>query len=155
VTRLLELAQNNRKEGTRFVKFLIVGAIGFVVDSGVFSLLGVVLNWPVMLAQTLSFIAAVISNFIWNRYWTYPDSRSKPLGQQLGQFFVVNTAGFAIRSVVFTIALPLYQRLAEAQRLIATTPETLAKYATLATAVTTVLLWNFVINRYWTYNDVK
>jgi putative flippase GtrA len=30
----------------------------------------------------------------------------------------------------------------------------LAKNLTLAVAVIVVLLWNFFVNRYWTYNDV-
>ena len=33
-------------------------------------------------------------------------------------------------------------------------PELLAKNLTLALAVGIVMLWNFFVNRYWTYNDV-
>jgi putative flippase GtrA len=33
-------------------------------------------------------------------------------------------------------------------------PEFLAKNLTLAVAVGIVMLWNFFVNRYWTYNDV-
>jgi putative flippase GtrA len=32
--------------------------------------------------------------------------------------------------------------------------EGLARNATLALAVGVVMIWNFFINRYWTYNDV-
>jgi putative flippase GtrA len=35
------------------------------------------------------------------------------------------------------------------------TPDFLAKNLTLAVAVGVVMLWNFFVNRYWTYNDVK
>jgi putative flippase GtrA len=31
----------------------------------------------------------------------------------------------------------------------------LGKNLTLAIAVSVVMLWNFFINRYWTYNDVN
>ncbi len=34
------------------------------------------------------------------------------------------------------------------------TPEFLGKNFTLAIAVGVVMLWNFFVNRYWTYNDV-
>jgi putative flippase GtrA len=34
------------------------------------------------------------------------------------------------------------------------TPEFLARNVTLAIAVGIVMLWNFFMNRYWTYNDV-
>jgi len=33
--------------------------------------------------------------------------------------------------------------------------EILAKNATLAFAIGVVMIWNFFINRYWTYNDIE
>ena len=89
---------SNSKELTRFLKFAVVGTIGAVVDFGILYLLHAVLGWHLALSNTISFSCAVISNFVWNRYWTYPDSRSKPITAQLGQFFVVNVAGWAINT---------------------------------------------------------
>ena len=66
----------NQRERTRFIRFVIVGIIGTVVDFIVFNLL-LVLGLEEHLAQALSFTVAVFSNFTWNRVWTYPDSRSK------------------------------------------------------------------------------
>jgi len=66
----------NPKEAERFIKFAIVGTIGFVVDFGTLIILKEVFNFPTLVANTISFSAAVISNFTLNRYWTYPDSRS-------------------------------------------------------------------------------
>ena len=34
------------------------------------------------------------------------------------------------------------------------TAEFIAKNFTLAAAVAIVMMWNFFINRYWTYNDI-
>jgi putative flippase GtrA len=36
----------------------------------------------------------------------------------------------------------------------AITADTFAKNATLALAIGVVMLWNFFVNRYWTYNDI-
>jgi len=61
-------------------------------------------------SNTISFTSAVISNFVWNRHWTYPESAQQAVGRQLGQFFVVNTAGLAInltRSTRSTHSLPI------------------------------------------------
>jgi putative flippase GtrA len=33
-------------------------------------------------------------------------------------------------------------------------PEIVGNNAALATAIIVVMLWNFIVNRYWTYNDV-
>jgi putative flippase GtrA len=143
-----------RKEGKRFAKFMAVGALGFVVDATTFFIFTSLLHVPDLLAQVFSFAAAVVSNFTLNRFWTYPESRSKSIRRQLTQFTLVNLAGLAIRSVVFAVVLEPYRRLAALQTLIRFDPNFLARYAALATAVTVVLLWNFFVNRYWTYNDV-
>ena len=89
---------SNRKEVTRFLKFAVVGSIGAFVDFGILYLLHVVVGWPLALSNTISFTCAVLSNFTWNRLWTYPDSRSKSITAQLGQFFIVNVAGWAINT---------------------------------------------------------
>ncbi|MBI3162305.1 MAG: GtrA family protein, partial [Chloroflexi bacterium] len=79
----------NRKEQKRFVKFALVGAFGAVIDFGVMNLLSHFTPMSLVFAGTISFLCAVISNFIWNRFWTYPESRSRTLLSQLGMFFLV------------------------------------------------------------------
>ena len=163
MTQLIALAQQNRKELTRFLKFLMVGTFGAVVDFGILNALKVAFRaynvdlgmWHMLgvftvegnltLANTISFTCAVISNFTWNRYWTYPESRSKPLAGQLGQFFVVNIAGLAINLTVLNALDPFFKSL-------------LGFYsynAAKAVATIAVLFWNFFVNRFWTYGDVK
>ena len=147
-----------RKEASRFAKFLVVGAIGFVVDASVFNILTHFVSLPEMIAQSFSFLAAVVSNFTFNRYWTYPDSRSKSIRRQLVQFTAVNLVGWGIRVVIFSLLLNPYHRLLDAQHLVvlsAAAGDLVARNLTLGTAVVTVLLWNFFVNRYWTYNDVR
>lgn len=146
----------NPVERTRFLKFLVVGIIGAIVDFGVMNLLTSLFNMPLVIAGTISFICAVCSNFIWNRYWTYPDSRSRPLLKQMAMFFVVNTAGVAIRIPILHFLEPVFLTLINRFPRPSLLPaEVLAKNLTLAVAVFVVLLWNFFINRYWTYNDVS
>jgi putative flippase GtrA len=145
----------NEKERIRFLRFAVVGAIGAVVDFGVMNLLTHLLNLPLVGAGTISFICAVISNFIWNRYWTYPESRSRPLLHQLGMFFLVNLAGVGIRiPILHFVEPPLFHLGQSALQLESDLAELLAKNATLALAIGVVMLWNFFVNRYWTYNDV-
>jgi putative flippase GtrA len=146
---------NNVKERERFLKFAVVGVIGAVIDFGVMNLLTQVAGMSLVLAGTISFVCAVISNFIWNRYWTYPDSRSRPIGRQLIMFFAVNIAGVAIRIPILHFVEPPLINLFENMYLSSPfSSEFLAKNLTLALAVGIVMLWNFFVNRYWTYNDV-
>lgn len=145
------------RERTRFLRFAIVGIIGAVVDFGLANLLVKVFYLPLVIAGTISFIAAILSNFTWNRYWTYPDSRSKALAHQLVQFFVVSVAGLAIRIPILAFLEPPLYRLVNSLpfRIPFFSADFLSRNFTLAIAVIVVMFWNFFVNRYWTYSDVK
>lgn len=144
------------RERRRFYKFAVVGAIGAAIDFGVMNLLSHFTHLSLVFAGTISFICAVISNFTWNRYWTYPDSRSRPLINQLGMFFLVNAAGVAIRiPTLHFVEPPLLYFFQGVFHTSAKTAEVFANNITLAAAVGVVMIWNFFINRYWTYNDIE
>jgi putative flippase GtrA len=145
------------KERTRFFRFAIVGIIGAVIDFGTFNLLAGLLHIPPIWASVCSFTVAVISNFFWNRYWTYPDSRSKPIYRQLFQFAVVNVVGLAIRTPLFAFLetpLPLFFASLHLPQISILNPFFLGHNLALAIAVIVVMFWNFFVNRYSTYNDV-
>ena len=82
IAKLTTLARTNQKEFTRFIKFCVVGTLGAVIDFGVLNLLVQLAGFPKVLANACSFTAAVISNFIWNRLWVYPETRGEPLRRQ-------------------------------------------------------------------------
>ena len=174
IRSIAEIFGERSVEMERFIKFLFVGTVGFVVDFGTLNLLqstmlpavdssGSDLPWNVTLAISLSFIAGVTSNFTWNRYWTYPDSRARNVKTQLAQFFFINLVGWLGRTVWVTLAYPVfgtwfypvfgdlffYEGLAleDASARIGTN-------ITLVIGVFAVLFWNFFANRYWTYSDV-
>ena len=145
IERLRTLGRANRKELVRFVKFSIVGAIGAVVDFSVLNLMmrvvGLV-NWQ---ANAISFSCAVFSNFMWNRFWTYPESRALPFGRQLGQFALVNVAGLGINTAIFVL---LDNRVL---------PDAWGYWGTnlaKAIAIGVVWFWNYGVNRLWTYRKV-
>lgn len=144
----------NPQERTRFLKFMAVGVIGAVVDFGIMNLFSKLFGMSLVVAGTISFICAILSNFLWNRYWTYPDSRSRPISRQLVMFFAVNVAGLAIRLPILHYLEPPMRGLFQNLSFKLFTPVFLGKNSTLAVAVGVVMLWNFFVNRYWTYNDV-
>jgi putative flippase GtrA len=147
-----------RPELERFLKFSAVGVIGAVVDFGTFNLLKAALGMAEVPASIVSFLAAVTSNFFWNRVWTYRDSRSKSVPRQAAQFAAVSAVGLALRTPVLALLLGPASR--AAARLLALAPwvplqaETLGANLALAAAVVVVLFWNFFANRIWTYGDV-
>jgi putative flippase GtrA len=144
------------EERIRFFKFAAVGFLGAVVDFGVFNLLSTFLNIPAVIASVISFTAAITSNFLWNRFWIYPDSRSKKVHHQVGQFALVNLIGLFIRTPIFAFLQPT---LGKEFRILGAEnygihSDFLGHNFALAIAVLVVMLWNFFANRYWTYNDI-
>ena len=136
---------NNRRELVRFVKFGLVGTLGAVVDFTVLNLAYRVGGLPLVAANSLSFTLAVISNFTWNRLWTFPESRSRPIRSQLPQFALVNVVGLIINNLILVglhgllrdvIGDPWDYNLAK------------------AVAIVIVLFWNFGANRLWTYRGL-
>ncbi|HSM71196.1 MAG TPA: GtrA family protein [Anaerolineales bacterium] len=146
---------DRKKERIRFFRFATVGAIGSLIDIGVMNLLTQVFHFPLVLGGSISFICAVTNNFLGNRYWTYPDSRSRRIRHQFGMFLVVNTIGITIRIPILKYVEPHMAQMFESMaHLSLDAADALAKNATLLFAIGVVMLWNFFINRYWTYNDV-
>lgn len=170
------LGGDKAKEVERFIKFAMVGTIGFVVDFGTLNILlatllppvdsaGNSLTTNVALATTVAFIAAITSNFIWNRLWTYPDSRSRSIFRQMAQFATVSVIGWLARTLWITLAyqpvgnavypivqsleIPLYASLPDVDA-----AARLGANITQFIGVFVVMIWNFFANRYWTYNDV-
>jgi putative flippase GtrA len=144
-TTILTLYSDNRKEFMRFVKFAIVGAIGAAVDFGVLNLMHKAFFWPLLWANTLSVSVAILSNFTWNRLWTFPESRSRRKREQLPQFALINFIGLGINNLIVVglaavfspfIADPWHYNLAK------------------AIAIGVVLFWNFGANRIWTYRGL-
>ncbi len=161
------------KEYERFIKFAFVGLLGFVIDTGTVLILQNTLLPPVnaanqpldvnvALATTVAFVLAVCSNFVWNRLWTYPDSRSRSARRQLTQFVIVSVIGWAIRTLWIDYA---YQALGDLSTTVIRSlsadyapalldQHKLGTMIALFIGVIVVTAWNFLANRYWTYNDV-
>ena len=158
-------------EFKRFAKFFVVGIIGAIIDNRTFNgLIGLKamadMRLPLPLGITLTglgiagatgFILAVSSNFLWNRFWVYPDSRSKPIAYQLFTFFVINTVGLLIRVPILELLSGPFGSVEHTivPQLDTRTITNLGENTAWALAVIVVMFWNFFVNRYWTYNDVK
>ncbi len=146
----------NQRERNRFFRFAVVGVFGAIVDFGTFNLLTSFFGVRAVISSVISFIAAIINNFVWNRYWTYPDSRSKPVVRQLMVFSMISVAGLLIRTPLFAFLEGRLIRLFTEMHLPGSLDAIfIAHNLALAIAVIVVMFWNFFVNRYWTYNDVS
>ena len=133
------------KELTRFVKFAIVGAFGAVIDFGLLNLLRGFFGWPLLWANTVSVSVAIVSNFIWNRLWTFPESRTRKKRTQLPQFTLINLVGLLINNLI-VVGLDAV--------LVSHIGEPWSYNVAKAIAIGVVLFWNFGANRLWTYRGL-
>jgi len=167
MTPPLFLQRFTGREGRRFARFLVVGAVGFIVDFGIFNLahalgfgawvartvLPVLAPHPEIIEQTLSLSIAITSNFIWNYFWIYPEARQANQGNKMVKFVIVSVAGLVVGVPIFSVALLFWHVVVTALHLDSVglnLPGNLA----LMTRVGVLLFWNYFVNRYWTYRDV-
>ena len=82
-------------------KFGVVGAVGFVVDVGVFNLLryagnpGLLEHKP-LTAKALSVTVATIVTYLGNRHWTWAERERSGARREVTLFFILNGIGMAI-----------------------------------------------------------
>jgi putative flippase GtrA len=166
------------KEVERFLKFSVVGFIGAMVDFGTVFLLQATLLPPtnssggqigvnVIVATSIAFVAAIISNFTWNRIWTYPDSRARSMRHQLVLFTFISFVGWLGRTVwiglsfhwmgetFMPVLLPLIHVLRPLYVPSFSGEDKMGTMLAQLVGVIVVMFWNFFANRLWTYNDVK
>lgn len=134
------------QELRRFLKFATVGAIGMVVDLTVLNVMHKLVGLPLLVANSISFTTAVASNFTWNRLWTFPESRQRPILSQLGQFALVNVLGLAINNLVLWVVFQLIKGFV---------PDPLNYNLAKISAIGVVLFWNYFVNRFWTYRGIE
>lgn len=154
MTQVWEVAQSNRKEVVRFVKFAMVGALGAVTDFAVLNVMVQFVGAALIVANTISFTAAVCQNFVLNRYWTFPESRERQAGRQLVQFVVVSLIGLGLNQLVFLSVHHLLEPTWQQWIANGATAFLISYNFAKLFATGVVLFWNFLANRLWTYRGL-
>ena len=83
------------------LKFGVVGLVGFAVDIGIFNVLMLGFageGWwshPVG-AKFLSTSAAIVVNWVGNRYWTFRNDRHRHIVREFVEFVVASVAGMGV-----------------------------------------------------------
>ncbi|OBT13435.1 polysaccharide biosynthesis protein GtrA [Vibrio sp. UCD-FRSSP16_10] len=83
----------------RFVRFAKVGAVGFVVDIVVFSILVYLIGIPLMLSRVLAFIVAATTTWLGNRIYTFNSTDAR--FTQWKRFFVSACISMIPNLIVF------------------------------------------------------
>ena len=123
-----------------FIKFAIVGASGVVVNLGVFSLL-LAMGMNKYLASPIAIEASIVSNFLFNNYWTFRWRKTKDRARIRGlKFNAVSLVALVISYSTFVVLSKLFPNVApQVHQLIGIVPATLV---------------NYFLNSYWTFRHV-
>lgn len=115
-------------------KFCVVGASGYVVNLGVYTILLHGFGLHYLVAAVGSFLVAVSNNYLWNRVWTFRSARGSVVFQGL-RFFVVSVLALAANLAVLALLVELGTDKVVAQ----------------AIAIVLVTPVNFVGNKLWSF----
>jgi putative flippase GtrA len=95
----------------RWSSFALVGAVGFIVDASLLSLLVHVGAWPHYTARAVSFAAAVTVTWYANRHWVF--TRTSNTTFEYGAYFGVQFVGAIINLGTYALTIVTFPSLAQ------------------------------------------
>jgi len=118
-----------------FIKYSIVGVLGTAVDIGSLFVFVDYFGLGVILGSSLSFILAVVNNFILNKIWTF-ENKSKNYRKLFIKFLIVSLVGLILTLLSMQILVFGF-----------------GIWYILAKAMTSIIVmaWNFLANKFWTF----
>lgn len=119
----------------KFIKFGIVGFSGVFVDFGITWLCRELLGLNQYVANSTGFLTAVISNYIFNRIWTFKSTDPR-IAAQFAKFLGISLVGLVLNNGIIYLLNEQFGMDFYLSKLI-------------ATAVVTV--WNFGANKTFTF----
>jgi putative flippase GtrA len=114
----------------KFLKFCVVGFSGMVIDFSTTWLLKEKAKVNKYIANSIGFILAATSNYIWNRIWTFQSENSR-IAVEYFSFILISVAGLGINNLVIYL---LNDRLK------------INFYLSKLLAIGVVTVWNFLMN---------
>lgn len=122
---------------SRLSKYVVVGVAGVLVNNVALFALFEKVHLPLVIASALAVELAIISNFIWNNYWTFKSTHLSL--RRFAQFNLVSLGGLIISTGILWMLvnqLGLYYLAAN------------------LLAIGLATIWNFMLNSLWTWGRV-
>ncbi len=84
----------------RFQKFIVVGAIGLIVNQGLLFLFVGTFGWTLRVSSPVSIIASMVVTFTLNEIWTWNDRGHGRLWSRAVMYGMINSGGLFINAGV-------------------------------------------------------
>ncbi len=123
-----------------FIRFAIVGTVGFIVNYISLIALYDVLSLPIVIAQLFGAELALLATFTGNNYWAFTGHEHHPTHKKFAKFHMTAWAGIGINSGI-VIALVHYGHV----------------FYGLALAIgsAVALIWNYILNSKFVFSKSK
>ena len=102
-TRLLSLASPFYRKYKEQLLYLFFGILTTVISIGVFWLFTVVIPLGELIANVISWLAAVLFAFITNRTWVFPSSSQESFGKQMVSFYGGRVATLLVEEGILAV----------------------------------------------------
>jgi putative flippase GtrA len=118
----------------KFLKFGVVGFSGLAIDFGVTYLCKEKLKLNQYLSNSAGFVLAVISNYYFNRTWTF-ENTDPSIAEQFTLFLFISLVGLGLSNLIIFILIRYKVRFYPAKLI----------------AIVLVVIWNFTMNYYYAF----
>lgn len=124
-----------------FVRFCIVGALGFVINFVLLTLFYSILGWPVLISQLIASEISLFNNFLLHDRWTYKRNNvtKSPL-RLLAEFHATSWTAVIGSALLITFGVHVLN---------------LNYVVALALTSGIVLIWNFGWSKFFVWRHVK
>lgn len=122
--------------GFKFLKFCFVGLLGLVIDFGTTFFFKEKVKINKYVSNSFGFVLATISNYLFNKYWTFENIDPDAL-IQFTKFISVSLIGLALNNLIIYILINKKGSKFYWAKLI---------------AIIVVVIWNFGANYYFTFS---
>jgi putative flippase GtrA len=85
-----------------FLRFGLVGTVGFLVDGGLLQALVGLAGWGVIQARILSFPVAVFATWLLNRHFTF-EANDGAAGRSFARYVAVSLGGASVNFIIYTV----------------------------------------------------
>lgn len=99
----------SRRDITQFSRFFLIGSVNAAIDFGILYgliwMTGKATDGAYMLFKTISFTAATINSYVWNKFWTFKAGGSNGGVREVMRFIGVAVVSLTINVGVATLVV--------------------------------------------------
>lgn len=122
-----------------FVRFAVIGVIGFIVDASTLKLVVALLHMDLYSGRVVSFLTAATGNWMLNRRFTFRQAGRHSKVRQWLKYLGANGVGFAVNYSTYA-ALITYVAVARENPVLGVAAGSIA-----------AMSFNFTVNKFWVF----